>query len=115
MALGMAEYRSGNFPEADAALFDPGPSDPPNRTVIFAFYRAMSLYRQGNKDEARKVAIAAAARMKPVPEDENNPLAGGDRGDGAENDLIMWLAYKEAKAMIQFDASTPSNSETDKH
>jgi hypothetical protein len=24
---------------------------------------------------------------------------------GNENELIMWLAYKEAKAMIQFDAS----------
>jgi hypothetical protein len=89
MALGMAEYRSCHFPEADAALFDPGPSDLPNRTLTFAFYRAMSLYRQGKKDEARKVAIVAAARMKPVPEDDNNPL---DRGDGAENDLIMWLA-----------------------
>ena len=38
--------------------------------------------------------------MKPLPSDENNPLAKGI-GDG---DLIMWLAYKEAKAMLQFDA-----------
>ena len=60
----------------------------------------MSLFRQGNPEEARKLAIAAAAKMKPLPKDENNPLAG----DAVHDDLILWLAYKEAKAMIQFDA-----------
>ena len=35
----------------------------------------MSLFRQGKPDEARKLAIAAAAKMKPLPKDENNPLA----------------------------------------
>ena len=70
-------------------------------TGIAAFYRAMSLFRQGKPDEARKVAIAAAAQMKPLPKDEQNPLANGADHD----DLILWLAYKEAKAMIQFDAA----------
>ena len=60
----------------------------------------MSLFRQGKPDEARKVAIAAAAKMKPLPADEQNPLAGGANAD----DLILWLAYKEAKALIHFDA-----------
>ena len=73
-------------------------------TGTSAFYRAMSLFRQGKTDEARKLAIAAAAKMKPLPRDENNPLANGPmRGD--HEDLILWLAYKEAKAMIQFDAA----------
>jgi hypothetical protein len=40
--------------------------------------------------------------MKPLPVDERKPLAGG----ADQNDLIMWLAYKEAKAMIQFDATS---------
>ena len=98
----MAEYRSGN----DAAAEKPcSPPRRPARTTTpgdghSAFYRAMSLFRQGKKDEARKLAIAAAAKMKPLPEDEKNPLAGGADHD----DLILWLAYKEAKAMIQFDA-----------
>ena len=70
-------------------------------TGISAFYRAMSLFRQGKKDEARKLATAAAAKMKPLPEDEKNPLAGGADHD----DLILWLAYKEAMAMIKFDAA----------
>ncbi len=71
----------------------------------------MSLYRQGKNDEAKKLAIAAAAKMKPLPEDQNNPLG---TADGGENDLIMWLAYKEAKAMIQFDVGTPSRADAEK-
>ncbi len=43
--------------------------------------------------------------MKPLPVDEQKPLLGG----GGHDDLVMWLAYKEAKAMIQFDA-TPSGA-----
>jgi len=41
---------------------------------IAAFYRAMSLFQQGKKDDARKLATAAAAKMKPLPKDEQNPL-----------------------------------------
>ena len=103
MALGMAEYRSGHFAEADAALTaamnDPGKNNTVSSTS--AFYRAMGLFRQGKTDLARKLATEAAAKMKPLPVDEQKPLAGGADHD----DLIMWLAYKEAKAMIQFDAT----------
>jgi eukaryotic-like serine/threonine-protein kinase len=103
MALGMAEYRSGHFAEADAALTaamnDPGKNNTVSSTS--AFYRAMGLFRQGKTDLARKLATEAAAKMKPLPVDEQRPLAGG----ADENDLIMWLAYKEAKAMIQLDAT----------
>jgi hypothetical protein len=61
----------------------------------------MSLSRQGKSDEARKLAIETAAQMNPLPKDEQNPLS-----DGAYYDtLILWLAYKEAKAMIHFDVA----------
>ena len=70
----------------------------------------MSLFRQGKHDEARKLAIAAAAKMKPLPKDEQNPLADG----AGHDDLILWLAYKEAKAMIQFDAAPPARAENGK-
>ena len=66
-----------------------------------AFYRAMSLFRQGKEKEARQLASEAAIKMKPLPMDEENPLVGGNDAD----DLILWLAYKEAKAMIGFDAA----------
>ena len=109
LALGMAEYRSGNDAAADRALLaaaKAGPNDP-QVTGISSFFRAMSLFRQGKKDEARKLAIAAAAKMKPLPADEQNPLAG----NAGRDDLILWLAYKEAKAMIRFDAA-PASPET---
>ncbi len=45
--------------------------------------------------------------MKPLAADEQNPLAGS----ADHNDLILWLAYKEAKAMIRFNAA-PATPET---
>jgi hypothetical protein len=54
-------------------------------------------------DEARKLAVEAAARMKSLPRDDKNPLTGAA---GAE-DLVVWLAYKAAKALIGFDAAPP--------
>ena len=95
MALGMAEYRSGHFAEADAALLaamEAGKGDP-HIAGTSAFYRALSLFRQGKPDEARQLATQAAAKMKPLPKDTKNPLAGGAKAD----DLIQWMAYKEAK------------------
>ena len=96
----MAEFRSDLFGEADATLAQLTDPDKHNPIVASsaASYRAMSLFRQGKKDEARKLAAATAERMKPLPADDQNPL--GD-GEGHE-ELITWLAYKEAKALIQF-------------
>jgi serine/threonine-protein kinase len=101
MALGMAEYRSGHFAEADAALLaaiEAGKDDP-YIAGTSAFYRALSLFRQGKPDEARQLATQAAAKMKPLPKDAKNPLAGG----GDADDLILWLVYREAKGTIKFD------------
>jgi WD40 repeat protein/serine/threonine protein kinase len=111
LALGMAAYRSGNDMVADGALLAVAKADPnnPYATGISAFYRAMSLFRRGKPDEARQLAITAAAKMKPLPRDENNPLAG----TGNHDDLILWLAYKEAKALIHFDAAPPPKAEND--
>ena len=102
LALGVAEYRSGNDAAAEKALRAAADAGPTNRYVTGTsqFFRAMSLFRQGKPDVARQLAIAAAATMKPLPADERNPLPGNDDHD----DLILWLAHKEAKAMIQFDA-----------
>jgi hypothetical protein len=51
--------------------------------------------------------------MKPLRRDEENTLAGAGPdvlGNRGANNLILWLADKEAKAVIQFDAarSTPA-------
>jgi eukaryotic-like serine/threonine-protein kinase len=102
LALGMAEYRSGNFAAADEALLAAAEAGLNNPWVpgIAAFYRAMSLFRQGHEEAARKLASEAAAQMKPLPQDEQNPLAN----QATHDDLILWLAYKEAQSLIQFDA-----------
>jgi hypothetical protein len=108
LTLGMAEYRSGHFAQADTALIAAAKYGSVAGTATF--YRAMSLFRQGKKDEARKLATEAAAKMKPLPKDEKNPLAGGASAD----DLILWLAYKEAKALIGFDEAPPPKGKSDK-
>jgi tetratricopeptide (TPR) repeat protein len=101
LALGMAEYRSGNDAAAQEALLAAVEADPNNLriTSISAFYQAMSLFRQGKKVDASKLALAAASKMTPLPKDEQNPFANNAHHDY----LIMWLAYKEAKAMLKFD------------
>jgi tetratricopeptide (TPR) repeat protein len=103
LTLGMAEYRSGHFAQADAALgaAADGAKNNPQMAGTATFYRAMSLFRQGKENEARKLATEAAAQMKPLPKDEQNPLAGGASSD----DLLLWLAYKEAKGLMQFGAA----------
>ena len=111
-ALGMAEYRRGNYASAEEGLLAAEKAGPNNRNVTGTspFYRAMSLFRQGHEEEARKLAVAAATKLKPLPRDENNPLAG----DPDHDDLILWLAYKEAKAMIKFERVPPQEAEIDK-
>jgi tetratricopeptide (TPR) repeat protein len=104
LSLGMAEYRSGDYATADKTLFSAAQAGNygPQLATCATFYRAMSLFRQGKENEARKLAGEAAAKMRPLPKDENNPLADNVTHD----DLILWLAYKEAKTLIQF-ASVP--------
>jgi hypothetical protein len=79
-------------------------------TGTASFFRAMNRFQQGRRDEARQLAIAAAAKMKPLPKDDQNPLAG----DAGYDELIVWLAYKEAKAMIQFDAAPAAPTTNDR-
>jgi hypothetical protein len=112
VTLGMAEYRCGNHAAANKAMLaaTQAPSNDAIVAGVAGFYRAMSLFRQGNHDEARKLAIATAARMKPLPQDEQNPFVNGAFWD----DLNVWLAYKEAKAMMKLDAVGPAKVEKDK-
>jgi tetratricopeptide (TPR) repeat protein len=103
VALGMAEYRSGNYLAADEALttaVKTASTTGPYRSYTegtASFYRAMSLFRQGNQSEAREIFNGAEAKMKPLPADEKNPLVDG-KSD--HEDLILWLAYKEAGALL---------------
>ena len=48
--------------------------------------------------------------MKLLPADEQNPL----KGEANADDLILWLAYKEAKALIRFGAPPPPKAKKDR-
>jgi tetratricopeptide (TPR) repeat protein len=132
LTLGMAEYRSGDFAKADAALLaamEAGKDTPFNPDIAgtSAFYRALSLLRQGKPDKARQLATQAAAKMKPLPKDAKNPFArGGSDQDlilwlakddknplahNSDDDLILWMAYREAKDAIKFDEKSGVGAE----
>ena len=112
MALGMAEYRSGNDAAAEKALLAAANMDKRNLQVsgTSAFYRAMSLFRQGKEAEARRLATEAVSKMKPLPADEKNPLTGGASN---HDDLILWMAYKEAKVLLKLEAAPASPAKPD--
>jgi eukaryotic-like serine/threonine-protein kinase len=97
LALGMAQYRAGHFNVAVKTL-DLGPQTTGFVSVTAGFYRAMSLFKAGEKDQAREVALKAAAAMRPLPKDPKNPLTDSASAD----DVIVWLAYREAKELIGF-------------
>jgi tetratricopeptide (TPR) repeat protein len=109
MALGMAEYRSGHYQEAEHALLAAArraASEPsaarPRIEGISGFYRAMSLFQQRRQPEALALFTATKAQMKPFPVDDQNPLANG----ASHDDLILWLACKEANALLQIPVTT---------
>ena len=99
MAVGMAEYRSGNnaAAEEEACRRGGGWPEQPLGARHFGILPGDEPVPAGKKVEARKLATEAVAKMKPLPEDEKHPLSGGANHD----DLMLWLAYKEAMAMIR--------------
>jgi tetratricopeptide (TPR) repeat protein len=107
LARGMAEYRSGEYAAAHETLIVPAKVGPSNYAITGTamLYQAMSLFQQGKKDEARKRSSEAASLIRPMPVDKQNPLAG----DAGPDDLILWLANKEAKALIRFDSEPPAS------
>ena len=110
MALGMAEYRGGHFAAANTALTTAikAGKDNPQIAGTSAFYRGMSLFKQGKDEEARRLALEAAAKMKPLPQDDKKPLVGG----AGHDDLILWLACKERGAAES--ASRPDRLDADR-
>lgn len=101
LALGMAEYRNEHYPAAHRALdasaqVIQSTYSPDLIHSAAGFYRAMTLFREGKEEDARRVYGETETIMPPFPEDELNPMK-----NGADHDyLIIWLAYKEAGAML---------------
>jgi WD40 repeat protein len=108
MGLGMAEYRDGQYAAAAAALAaaEHSSSDPLIEGTSRLF-GAMSLFKQGRQDEARERLGEVEARMPPLPADDSKPLLDG-KVPSADY-LILWLAYKEARLLLQaVSSATPS-------
>ncbi len=105
LALGMAEWRSGDYGSAAAHLeaastsastSTPGVNAPANLRGTAAFYRAMCAFRLVGKEGARKIFDEAEGEMKAPPANGADLL-----GDGADQDhLILWLAHREAQRLL---------------
>jgi eukaryotic-like serine/threonine-protein kinase len=106
ITLALAEYRSGNFVEAEAILHRAAEAvaDRPHWPQWAGLYRAMSLFKLDRREEARQLALTAAANIPPLPTDQENPL----HGTATLDDLTLWLALKEAQSLIGFDIPLPS-------
>src|SRR5208282_5214418 len=109
LSLGMAECRNGQYAAAEHSLTIAEQTAGDDHAIavddqhalqgIARFFRAMSLFHEGKLEEARKLFIQAEAQMPPLPKDESKPLVNGK--PASHDDLIWWLAYKEAKALIK--------------
>lgn len=66
----------------------------------------MCLSQQGSDDEARALSTATTAKRKRLPADERNAFPANTN----HNDLILWLAYKEAKALIGSQETPPAEA-----
>jgi hypothetical protein len=101
----MAEFRVDDFRAADATLASAieiaaTNGNPNSRALIqgtAAFFRAISLLRQNESVAARALFSAAEEKMKPAPAAGQNPFA---EGGISHDNLILWLAWREAKAAL---------------
>ena len=100
LSLGMIEYRSGLYTNADQDLAIAGQPATESRYVLptAGFFRAMCLYRENRPAEARQAFAQAESQMPAYPKGSNRPLVAGK---AASHDIvIVWLACREAKSLL---------------
>ena len=110
-SLGIAEYRAGKFVAAEndlkAADENAGKINPgiwrDGLEASVRMFRVMSLVQQGRRQEAQSLFNEAVAKMPPFPTDELRPVLNG--APTSFDVLIGWLAYKEAKALLDESAA----------
>ncbi len=104
LTLGVAEYRNGQYATAERTLAVAEQSTGEYQATA-RFFRAMSLCQQDRQQEARKLFSQAEAQMPPLPTDRNKPLVDGRLA--YHTVMICWLAYKEAKSLLNAPAAKP--------
>jgi serine/threonine protein kinase len=105
LSLGLAEYRSGQYAAAERSMVvaEQTVGDHDEIQGIAHLFHAMTVFRQDRAEEARKIFSQAEQQVPPLPKDENKPSVDGRPFD---NDLqIWWLAYKEAKSLLNNPAT----------
>jgi tetratricopeptide (TPR) repeat protein len=105
LGLGLAEYRNGQYAAAERALTlaEQTAVEAPDLQGTAHLFRAMSLFRQDRPEEARRLFSEAEAQMPPLPKDEGKPLVDGR---ALSHDLLIrWLAYKEARTVLNEPAA----------
>jgi tetratricopeptide (TPR) repeat protein len=114
LTLGMALFRGGFYadalPELAKAEDLARSSEETTRNRIIptaANFRAMCLLRQGNAAGALAAFAAGEADMKPLPADAEEAVSAH------HDDLILWLAHKEAREMLTGMAESVGSSTAD--
>jgi len=99
--LGVAEYRNRQYADAERNLITAEKTigDAPENLGTARLFHAMTLFQHGEPEEARRLFTQATATMPPLPEDERKPQVSGRAYN--ENMIEWWLAYKEARALIE--------------
>ena len=111
LALGLAEYRNGQY-EAAAKTLEVAEQPVVSPAAIYGdlpsmarMFRALSLFRLGRTQAARQLFKETEGQIPPLPPDEGRPVA---EGLPFNHDLVIcWLAYKEAKSVINGSDAKP--------
>ena len=100
LSLGLAEYRNGQYADAEQtlAIADQTAGKYQDIPATARLFRAMSLFQLGRADEARQLFNQAEAHMPPFPPDPGKPVI---QGKTVSHDVMIgWLAYQEAKSLL---------------
>jgi tetratricopeptide (TPR) repeat protein len=105
LCLGLTEYRNGHYALAEGLLATAEQTGGGHHEFegTARFFRVKCLFEQNRPEEARKLFTKAETEMPQYPKDERKPRVEG-RPAFQNEFLICWLAYKEAKALIEGDA-----------
>ena len=109
LSLGMAQYRNGQYTNAEQTLTAVEQAVCKSRDIptTARLFHAMCLFQEDRPTDARQLFNQAQSQMTPLPQDPNAPVVDGKT---ASHDIIIsWLAYLEAKSLLNSAGGTAGN------
>jgi tetratricopeptide (TPR) repeat protein len=103
LSLGMIEYRSGQYTNAEQHLATAIQTAGKYQDVLptAGFFRAMCLFQENRAGEARQLFNETTSLMPAFPQNPRRPVLDGK---AATHDVVIaWLAYREAKELLSGD------------